>query len=154
MFRHIRPGLSPTSGAGARGFGGRWNPPDSFPVLYTGLTVATVEAELVRHVLRSNLELTDLLPRVIYTLEVRMSSVVDLRDEASLVAVGLAMDDVTSDDLSACQAVGEAVHKLGREGILAPSATGSGDVLAIFELNLRSHSSVQPAGYVDWRPAV
>jgi RES domain-containing protein len=154
VFRHIRPGLSPTSGAGARSLGGRWNPPASFPALYTGLAVETVEAELARLALRNNLRLADLLPRVVHTLEVRLSAVVDLRGEASLLAVGLTMDAVLSDDLRACQEVGEAAHKLGREGILAPSATGVGDVLAIFELNLEVLSVVRSVSHVEWRPPV
>ncbi|MEX0786855.1 MAG: RES family NAD+ phosphorylase [Dehalococcoidia bacterium] len=149
-YRHIAVGRSPTSGLGAREAGGRWNPRDSFPVLYTGLSTATVRAELARLAKRMNVELTDLLPRRVYTLEASLSAVVDLRSRASLTAVGLSIADVQADDLTGCQGVGAAAHKLGREGILAPSATGIDDVLAIFELNLRPASSLQVESFVEW----
>ena len=47
-YRHLAPGRDPLSGEGARIHGGRWNPPESFPTIYLGLSEATVDAEFAR----------------------------------------------------------------------------------------------------------
>jgi hypothetical protein len=39
---------------------------------------------------------------------------------------------VTDDDVRICQAIGDAAHYIGFEGILAPSAASPGDALSIF----------------------
>ena len=39
-FRHMGPGYGPLDAEGARIHGGRWNPPNSFPV-YPGTSTAT-----------------------------------------------------------------------------------------------------------------
>lgn len=41
--------------------------------------------------------------------------------------------DIDDDDWTACQAVGQAAHFLNFGGVLAPSASGAGLVLAAFE---------------------
>ncbi len=150
VYRHVSPGISPVSGAGARSFGGRWNPPDSFPVIYTALSEATARAEFERLAARQGRLVSDFLPRNLYTLDVELSAVLDLTGLGGLRRVGLSMRAVRGDDASACQAVGDAAHKLGFEGIIAPSATSSGPVLAIFELNLRAESIVKPGEYAVW----
>lgn len=45
----------------------------------------------------------------------------------------LELDDITDDDRTACQAVGQCADFLQYGGVLAPSATGVGPVLALFE---------------------
>ena len=150
MYRHMSPHRVPTSGAGARQFGGRWNSPDSFPVIYTAISEETARAEFIRLAARSNRNIAEFLPRHLYTLEVNLTSLLDLRPGNALRTVNLAVDDMFADDLRSCQLVGDAAHKLGREGILAPSATSTGPVLAIFELNLHAKSVVRPQGYIEW----
>ena len=66
-------------------------------------------------------------------MEVHDLWVCDLRDAATLTSVGLSADDLIDTDRSRCQAVGEAALLLGLDGLLAPSATGTGDVLAVFD---------------------
>lgn len=41
-------------------------------------------------------------------------------------------------------------HKLDHEGLLAPSATGLGDALVIFEMKLRKPSTVEVDGSIVW----
>ena len=53
VFRHIAPGYQPLSGEGARAMGGRWNPPQSFPVLYTSPSLDVVVAEIRRKAQRA-----------------------------------------------------------------------------------------------------
>jgi RES domain-containing protein len=65
-YRHLAPGYSAYSGEGARAAGGRWNPPNSFPVLYLALDEDTVTAEVIRHAARTGRRPEDLLPRLLY----------------------------------------------------------------------------------------
>jgi RES domain-containing protein len=51
--------------------------------------------------------------------------------------VGLELEGISDDDWAACQAVGHAAYFLNFEGVLAPSATGAGLILAAFETRLR-----------------
>ena len=132
VVRHIAPGYLPLSGEGARIHGGRWNPPDSFPTLYTALTRETMLDELDRAARRQGLRVADLLPRVEVRYRVRLQRLLDLRDADALASVGLKEADLAADNWTACQVVGEAAHQVGVEGILAPSATSDGDVLVVF----------------------
>lgn len=61
----------------------------------------------------------------------------DLTSDEVLERVGLTPDDLVDENWTACQRVGDAVHYLGIAGLLAPSATGVGRVLAVFEPHLR-----------------
>lgn len=149
-YRHVAAGRSPLSGAGARSQGGRWNPPQSFATLYLGLERETVIAEFERLAARSGLAPRDFLPRHFYRYAVRLERLVDLRDEGAQAALGITDTDLASNDLSACQAIGEAGHYLGYEGILAPSAAGHGTVLGIFSDRLRAGSHVTELDYKTW----
>jgi len=151
VYRHIAPGVLPMSGEGARIHGGRWNPPDSFSVLYTAFDRATVLAELERAARRQGLGIGDLLPRNEVTYAVGLQRVLDLEDPANQVLVGL--DDVTMKgrDWAPCQAVGDAAQYVGFEGILAPSATGTGRALAVILDGLVLGSRIE---VVDVRPLV
>jgi RES domain-containing protein len=150
VFRHVAPHRGCTSGEGARQAGGRWNPPDSFPVLYTGLNESTAIEEFYRLAERSNLPVESFLPRTLCVIEADLEAVLDLRSGDSLSTVGLTFEQLSSYSTRECQRVGEAAHRLRLEGILAPSATGTGEVLAIFELNLRNNSRVGEQARRAW----
>jgi RES domain-containing protein len=47
-FRHQGPGYPPLNAEGSRIHGGRWNPRESFPVLYLARSEATAAAEFYR----------------------------------------------------------------------------------------------------------
>lgn len=149
VFRHVASGRHPLSGAGARSVGGRWNPPQSFATLYLAESNATVEAEFRRMAERQDLALEQFLPRRIYRIDVELQAVVDITQPASL-APALAKLDLSSEDLGATQAVGEAAQYLGREAILAPSATGTGLVLAVFIDRLLPESRVEAVDFEEW----
>jgi hypothetical protein len=55
-----------------------------------------------------------------------------------------------SDELAACQAVGEAAFQLGLEGLLAPSATHVGDTLTVLVARLRPQSAIQVTEEQMW----
>lgn len=143
-YRHVAAGRPPLSGEGARITGGRWNPRGSFAVLYLGLSEETVVAEFQRFAKRQGLAPESFLPRAFYTYDVALDGVLDLRDPAARKTLSLADRDLSDDDLRACQAIGEAASTSGIEAIIAPGATGRGDVCAVFvgALGAKSHVEV------------
>lgn len=131
-FRHQPPGYDPRSGEGARKRGGRFNPPESFPVLYLCTTRPCAIAELDRLGERQSLSIDDLLPRVLFRYEVRLGSILDLTKTRVLNHLGITDRDLTQAAWSFTQELGEVSHDLGLQGLLAPSATGVDSVLAVF----------------------
>jgi RES domain-containing protein len=155
-FRYSKHGRDPLSGVGARLFGGRWNPRDVFPAVYLATPRGTAMRELDR-----SAEAAGVAPAVLlqaefdlHTVDVSELRVLDLRDAGALAYVGLSDDDIRDDDWTACQAVGHAAWFLDLEGVIAPSATGEGLVVAAFEtrvppgaLTLASTVPLTPAEY-------
>jgi RES domain-containing protein len=152
-FRHVAPQYNPLSGAGARTQGGRWNPPQSVATLYLGCERETVIAEFNRIVRRSGRAPVDFLPRRFYRYEIQLGALLDIRDAGSRRALGLSDEALSADDLRPCQAVGEAAHHLGREGVLAPSAAGPGTVLAVYFDRLEADSFVRDVDFELWEAA-
>jgi len=152
-FRHLPPSYDPLSGRGARIHGGRWNPPDSFPVLYLGLDRRTVVDEFHRLARRQRRDPADFLPRVFYRYELLLRELVDLRDPAAPRALGVRAAELRSDRLDACQRIGAAAHDAGHEGLLAPSAAGEGTVLAVFLDRVAPPSAIAPTRMETWEQA-
>lgn len=123
------------SGEGARRFGGRWNPPGIFPTIYLAQPVSTCLRELDRQAAAQSIPPKEMLtvPYVLHTINVSSLAVLDLRLPSAQEHVGLDPEDMTGDDLAACQAVGHAAWFLDMAGVVAPSATGNGLVIAVFE---------------------
>jgi RES domain-containing protein len=149
VYRHTAPAYPPLSGDGARRQGGRWNPPDSYPVVYTALEVATVDRELFRATRRNGMTGAMIGPRRLVTIRVRLSRVLDLTSEPVRAALGVSEADLTADDPVVPRAIGETAHHLGYEAILAPSAAGKGYVLAIFLGNRAADSVLEVAEVLD-----
>jgi len=145
VYRQLAPGYGPLSGEGARIHGGRWNPPDSFPVLYTAPDPATCLAELARAAALQGLRPVDLLPRVLVSYEVQLSRVLDMTDAEVLAALNLRPEQLLTDDLRRTRAIGAAALFVGFEAIRAESAARRGAVaLPIFITGLLADSSVEP----------
>jgi RES domain-containing protein len=149
-FRHVSVGSDPRSGTGARIHGGRWNPPNSFATLYLALDVETVILEFRRAARRQGLAPEDFLPRELVRLDVRLTAVLDLRAAAARNTVQLTEEDLSADDPARCREIGDAAHDLALEAVIAPSAAGSGTVLAVFLEKLRSASSLEVRGSETW----
>lgn len=138
-FRNTTVGRDPLSGAGARANGGRWNPRDEFPVIYLAIPEASCIGELDRASEAAGISPKDRIAvgLELHTIELRDIQVLDLRSTDALAHVGLTSDDISDPDWTACQTVGHAAWFLHAGGILAPSATGIGNVLAAFELRVQ-----------------
>jgi RES domain-containing protein len=151
FYRHVAMGRDPRSGLGARINGGRWNPPESFSTLYLAEEIETVIGEFYRLAQRQGLHPRDFLPRDLYTFEVELEAVLDLRPDAARERVGLSPVELQSDDARACQAIGEAAHYLGLEGVAAPSAARrGGSVIAVFLDRIHPASRVEPTALDRW----
>jgi RES domain-containing protein len=149
-FRHVAAGRHPLSGAGARLHGGRWNSPESFSVLYLALERETTVREFYRLAERQSRVPEDFLPRRMYHYEVNLCALLDLRGPQARESVGLSSAALAAEDPMRCREIGECAHYCGREGILAPSATGRGEVLAIFFERLRPDSEVRDVDSTEW----
>jgi RES domain-containing protein len=64
--------------------------------------------------------------RTIYTIQVALKLVVDLRDLAALAKLDIRVDSLSSMDLSLCQRIGGAAARLGCDGLLVPSVRRAG----------------------------
>jgi len=137
-------------GAGARSVGGRWNPPNSFATLYLALSEEAAAAELVRLATRAGRAVDDFMPRHLLEFEVKLDRLLDLTDAGAVGQMNLEENHLRADDPRKCQEIGEAAHHLGLEGILAPSATGSGVVLAVFVERLLPGSQLELIQTTAW----
>lgn len=85
MLRHYAVAYDPLSGEGARQFGGRWNSPGSFPVIYAALDEATMAREFRRMAARTGLLRSA--HRRVAEIEVELTRVLDLTDTSTLDAI-------------------------------------------------------------------
>lgn len=149
-WRQLSPRYDPLSGEGARLHGGRFNPPDSFPVLYLCQSLLCALAELERLGARQAIGIDGLLPRSLYRYEISFTRVLDLTSEEIRAAVGVASDTLTGPDWTTCQELGAAAHALGVQAISSPSATGIDEVLAVFVQHI-SPGRIEPRLVEEWR---
>jgi RES domain-containing protein len=148
VWRHTGPKRNPLSGEGARLFGGRWNPPDLASTLYLATDENGCRLEFARMAEGQGRGTASFLPRRITKFQAEDLELVDLRQPEHLAAVGLDLEDLTADDWAPCQRVGAAAHFLRAAGIIAPSAVGIGDTLAVFEARIASAALQITATYV------
>jgi len=149
-WRQLSPRYDPLSGEGARIHGGRFNPPGSYPVLYICLSRPCAVAELQRFGTRQAIGVEGLLPRSLYRYEIALDRVLDLTNDDVRASVGLGLDVLAGPDRTACQELGSTTHALGAQGICSPSATGVGDVLAVFVQHV-GLGHLDPQLLEEWR---
>jgi len=137
-YRQQSPRYDPLSGEGARIQGGRFNPPDSFPVLYVCSTAGCSAAEFMRAANRHPLGPTAFLPRSLYRYDVSLTAVLDLTHAATLAHLDTTLELLVDEDRALTHQIGEVAHQFGYQAVLNASATGVDDVLAVFIENLRS----------------
>jgi RES domain-containing protein len=134
FYRHASTNIVGLAGSAA---GGRWGPPGAYPVLYLGRPVASVVVEAYRHLVDPFPGMTGemVAPRRLYTCQLDVGEVLDLRTPENLAAVGLTPEDLRGPH-ARCQEIGAAAHQLALHGVLAPAATELGETLAVFMRHL------------------
>jgi RES domain-containing protein len=144
LFRSSSPGYAALSGEGARISGGRWNPPDSFPVVYAATDVSAAALEVYRTAARYGVAPAQLLPRVLWSVDTRLERVLDFSQEPVRRSAGLPLSAMQDDDMRLCQAYGDAAHYLGIEAIVAPSNAAPGaNTVAIYVARLGARSRLE-----------
>ena len=133
---HLAPSYDPRSGEGARIAGGRFNPPNSFPVLYLCLSRPCASAEFRRLAERQAAGIAAFLPRRVVRFDVRLDTVIDLCDRVVREHIEVELSELVRQDRTTCRTIGVAAHARGVQGLLSPSATGIDVVLALVPENL------------------
>jgi RES domain-containing protein len=131
-YRNQSPGFDPRSSEGARRMGGRFNPSRSFPVLYLCTTRQCAVAELTRQADRQSVPLHGLLPRELWEVRTDLTRILDLTNHDLLGDLGIDSSELVRPDHRFTQTLGEAAFEQSFQAILAPSATGVDQVLAVF----------------------
>jgi RES domain-containing protein len=109
--------------------GARWNPP-AVPAIYCSLDRAIALAEGEHAIAVQPLRPT--VKRTMYKLHVHLERMLDLSSRSVLLELGIDDQALTSVDHVPCQRIGGAVEWLEHDGLLVPSARGSGANLVIF----------------------
>lgn len=135
-YRNQASGFDPRSGDGARRFGGRFNPPHSFPVIYLCTSRPCVVAELTRQAQRQGLVLDDLLPRELWRITVELTKVLDLTHRGTLETLDIDPADLLRDDRQLTNEIGEAAQEHRFQAIRSASVTGVDDVVGVMPENL------------------
>lgn len=127
------------SGAGARGRGGRWNPP-GLATVYGSTTDTTALEECKAHDRYYGVETKS--PRLLVAIEAQLTRTLDLTDATTRRALGVTLEELAAEDWrklmaagkeSFTQAIGRAVATAGGSGLLSRSAAVKGGVnVAVF----------------------
>ncbi|MBI5711553.1 MAG: RES family NAD+ phosphorylase [Candidatus Eisenbacteria bacterium] len=135
------------SGEGALASGGRWNAPGAFRVVYVSLTAETALSEALARFRSAGVPDSAAMPLLVVAVQVRLKLVLDLSDDASIRAAGLARRSLLGEDWrrsnqegkeALAQAVGRTVQVLELEGLLVPSAAAPGQTnLVVFPDRVR-----------------
>ncbi len=89
------------------------------------------------------------MPRALHRFEVQLHGALDLREAAVRELVGLSQQQLTGEDRSACQAVGEAAFATGRSAVI--SATGQDDILAVYLEHIHGASRLTVEDHELWQ---
>ena len=117
--------------------GGRFNPPNSFAVLYLCSTAGCAAAEFMRLATDHPIGPAGFLPRSLFRYNVEFSNVLDLPDPATLGHLDVEADRLVQEDRTLTHQIGELAHQFLYQGVLNGSATGVDSVLSVFTDNLR-----------------
>jgi len=132
--------------------GGRWNPPDAFPVLYLNATIETARANAQKVYDGEAYGLFDLNPVArphLQVVNLVASNPVDAISLEGLHALGLPGSYPDGIGHDRCQPIGVAVHRAGHIGIACRSAAGpNGEELALFKDGLVTQR--QRLSFDDW----
>lgn len=145
--------------------GGRWNPPNSFGVLYLNASVAVAAAQARENFAGEAFRLEDLRPGSrpdLQAFDVSRRDYVDAVTDPGLEALGLPPSYPWKIDHSTCQPVGESCYRQGEDGIACRSAAECsgpgvcvGEELALFDRDAEGTPPAAPGPrqpFSDWYP--
>jgi RES domain-containing protein len=142
------------SGEGSLKFGGRWNAPESFPVVYSSTQPGTAVEEAFQLAQDYDLSPDDLKPRLTCGIEWNLSRVIDLSEKTLPAWLQLAdwmeenfarINDSGSETL--CQAFGRAARNSGMSALHCPSVrVPEGINLVVFRDRLRISETMRLLG--------
>jgi len=119
------------AGEGARKFGGRWNPPGSFPVVYLAQSMEGAIAETVGVAGHYGFDPATRLPMTLVAVDARLDRVLDLTNAAVRKALKVTIADMhrcpwrdqnIAGNEALTQALGRAAHAAGLQGIRVTSS--------------------------------
>ncbi|MEY2608459.1 MAG: hypothetical protein QOH31_6313 [Verrucomicrobiota bacterium] len=139
------------SGEGSLKYGGRWNAPGTFPVVYSSTRPGTANEEAFQLAADYQLTPDDLKPRITCGIEWNISSVIDLT--AGNLPGWMKLPDWMQENFerinnsgfeTLCQAFGRAVRNSGATGMLCPSIrVPNGINLVVFRDRLRKTDNIR-----------
>lgn len=103
--------------------GARWNPSHT-GAIYTSLDRETSLAEAEHYLSMQTPPMR--VRRTIYSIEVSLQKVIDLRDLNLLGQLAVPVASLSSANMALCQRIGGAVARLGSDGLLVPSVRRAG----------------------------
>lgn len=142
------------NGLGSLARGGRWSAAGTFPAVNTSTAAETAYGESGASFTYYNFAPSDVRPKLIVVVRVRLNKVIDLVAPKGLRSrAWLDLDKLLAEDWhkandarheSQSQAFGRAAHDLGSEGLLVPSARVRGGInLVYFPQSIVARSRVE-----------
>jgi RES domain-containing protein len=145
------------SGVGSARSGGRWNPPGSFPAVYSALAPGTAVDEFYNAARHAGIEVRANLPRLLWRVDAQLSRVLDLTAPFVQQSVGVTTFQMVNEEWwlsqfrgeeARSQSIGRAAFESSFEGLLVPSAAQRGGVnLIVFPENrsadYRLHAAIE-----------
>jgi len=155
-YRNVRPKRAGNllSSPGSLVSGGRYNFKGLFEVLYLSCDVHTCVEETTRSLTQNAFDVAKTLPRLLVSIEVKLSKVLDFTDSRVRRDLGITKKVLTETDWASLQeaevetitqAIGRLTRDVGFEAIFVPSATRLGNNLDVFPDNLLSDSILKVA---------
>jgi RES domain-containing protein len=111
--------------------GGRWNRKAQYGAVYLSLSRETAVQETRRSARKRNRRPRELGRRDCVCIRVRLASVLDLSAPEFYASAGITKEQVL-EEAELCLQIADRVRAKGCEGLIAPSATGSGEVLVLY----------------------
>lgn len=123
---------------------GRFHPQGEFGAIYVACEEATALAELDHRAERTGIDRSEMLPRLMLTLHVRLQRILDLSDESTRTAWGTDLDEITrADDYVRCHEIARIARRDGYEAIRFPAVGGAGENYAVFFDQLKPGSELE-----------
>ena len=152
VWRIIREGREPLQGYPA---GARWDPPGVFDVLYTALDPDGARAEVFFHLNRAPV-FPSRTAYFLHRIKVQARKTLRLADMDALAGLKVDAERYSELDYMRTQAIGDAAHFLGFDGLIVPSARWGSQNLVLFMDRLDPNDPLvvtrsEPVDWPAWR---